>query len=231
MAVAHASSLHLFLVASLINEACSVAIMTTAVGIGAGAAATAGTMGTVAATGTTTSVAAGTAAAGAATAGAAAAGTASAGAVTTAWTGAALTGSGMAVFNFLPAAVVASPLVVGLGTVVGAEADAFAVTWDCWKPMLHDRSTAPSRGRHLEDLLNDPAITEYHMNPSSVFVRNRWNESWRIDPLILPWGQVAAHASQVVSTSSNSSADLGGISSRLYPMNTTVATQPQVVTI
>eukprot|EP00928_Gymnodinium_smaydae_P016972 TRINITY_DN1644_c0_g1_i1.p1 TRINITY_DN1644_c0_g1~~TRINITY_DN1644_c0_g1_i1.p1 ORF type:complete len:214 (+),score=20.31 TRINITY_DN1644_c0_g1_i1:38-679(+) len=85
---------------------------------------------------------------------------------------------------------------------VGADAgaNASAVTWDCWKPMLHDTSTAPSRGRLLTDLLNDPVIDDFRIESHVVFVRNRWNESWRIDPVTLPWGQVAAHASQMEST-------------------------------
>eukprot|EP00928_Gymnodinium_smaydae_P066936 TRINITY_DN4989_c1_g1_i1.p1 TRINITY_DN4989_c1_g1~~TRINITY_DN4989_c1_g1_i1.p1 ORF type:complete len:200 (+),score=33.37 TRINITY_DN4989_c1_g1_i1:74-601(+) len=76
--------------------------------------------------------------------------------------------------------------------VVGADAD--ALTWDCWKPILHEKSTAPSRGRLLTDLLNDPVVIDVSVGNSSVFVRNRWNESWRIDPVVLPWGQIAAHA-------------------------------------
>eukprot|EP00928_Gymnodinium_smaydae_P082087 TRINITY_DN654_c5_g1_i1.p1 TRINITY_DN654_c5_g1~~TRINITY_DN654_c5_g1_i1.p1 ORF type:complete len:176 (-),score=21.64 TRINITY_DN654_c5_g1_i1:82-609(-) len=87
------------------------------------------------------------------------------------------------------------PLVTIVGAVpivVGADVD--ALTWDCWKPILHDTSVAPSRGRLLTDVLNDPAVSEFIVGNSSVFVRNRWNESWRIDPVILPWGQIAAHA-------------------------------------
>eukprot|EP00928_Gymnodinium_smaydae_P051591 TRINITY_DN3515_c0_g2_i1.p1 TRINITY_DN3515_c0_g2~~TRINITY_DN3515_c0_g2_i1.p1 ORF type:complete len:172 (+),score=14.54 TRINITY_DN3515_c0_g2_i1:48-563(+) len=76
--------------------------------------------------------------------------------------------------------------------VVGA--DAGALTWDCWKPILHETSTAPSRGRLLTDILNDPVISDVRVGNYSLYVRNRWNESWRIDPVVLPWGQMAAHA-------------------------------------
>eukprot|EP00928_Gymnodinium_smaydae_P087626 TRINITY_DN7186_c1_g1_i1.p1 TRINITY_DN7186_c1_g1~~TRINITY_DN7186_c1_g1_i1.p1 ORF type:complete len:182 (-),score=5.18 TRINITY_DN7186_c1_g1_i1:440-985(-) len=79
-----------------------------------------------------------------------------------------------------------------LPLLVGADAD--ALTWDCWKPILHDTTAAPSRGRLLADILNDDVISDVMIGNYSVFVRNRWNESWRIDPVILPWGQVAAHA-------------------------------------
>eukprot|EP00928_Gymnodinium_smaydae_P080882 TRINITY_DN6449_c0_g1_i3.p1 TRINITY_DN6449_c0_g1~~TRINITY_DN6449_c0_g1_i3.p1 ORF type:complete len:106 (-),score=19.94 TRINITY_DN6449_c0_g1_i3:36-326(-) len=83
---------------------------------------------------------------------------------------------------------------------IGADADGPAVTWDCWKPILHETSTAPSRGRLLADILNDPVVDDYRIEADTVFLRNRWNESWRIDPLILPWGQIAGHASQIEST-------------------------------
>eukprot|EP00928_Gymnodinium_smaydae_P016974 TRINITY_DN1644_c0_g1_i3.p1 TRINITY_DN1644_c0_g1~~TRINITY_DN1644_c0_g1_i3.p1 ORF type:complete len:204 (+),score=11.58 TRINITY_DN1644_c0_g1_i3:38-649(+) len=90
---------------------------------------------------------------------------------------------------------------------VGADAgaNASAVTWDCWKPILHEESTAPSRGRSLADLLNDPLVVDFQVGGDAVFLRNRWNESWRIDPFILPWGQVAAHASQLGSMNATSS--------------------------
>eukprot|EP00928_Gymnodinium_smaydae_P075195 TRINITY_DN581_c0_g1_i4.p1 TRINITY_DN581_c0_g1~~TRINITY_DN581_c0_g1_i4.p1 ORF type:complete len:175 (-),score=23.52 TRINITY_DN581_c0_g1_i4:302-826(-) len=95
---------------------------------------------------------------------------------------------------------VANPayMAVILGFVtVGAGVDASAVTWDCWKPIVRDDSTTPSRGRPLIDILKDPVISDYSVGNHSIVVRNRWNESWRIDPLILPWGEVAAHASQL----------------------------------
>eukprot|EP00928_Gymnodinium_smaydae_P061492 TRINITY_DN4554_c0_g1_i2.p1 TRINITY_DN4554_c0_g1~~TRINITY_DN4554_c0_g1_i2.p1 ORF type:complete len:196 (-),score=22.70 TRINITY_DN4554_c0_g1_i2:221-760(-) len=87
------------------------------------------------------------------------------------------------------------PLFTVLGAIpVVVGADAAASSWDCWKPILHEASIAPSRGRLLTDLLNDPVINDFSIGNNSIFVRNRWNESWRIDPVVLPWGQLAAHA-------------------------------------
>eukprot|EP00928_Gymnodinium_smaydae_P016976 TRINITY_DN1644_c0_g1_i6.p1 TRINITY_DN1644_c0_g1~~TRINITY_DN1644_c0_g1_i6.p1 ORF type:complete len:223 (+),score=26.89 TRINITY_DN1644_c0_g1_i6:154-822(+) len=205
------------LIASWITQASSVTILAPAAGAGAALAAGSG------------SAAAGTAAAAAGGGTAAvAAGAASTGSVAAAAGGTAAGVATQVAMKVFPAAGIAAPLTVfGLALVVGADADASAVTWDCWKPMLHEKSTAPSRGRLLTDLLNDPAISDYHIGHDSVLVRNRWNESWRIDPLILPWGQVAAHASQIASTSSNLSAALGDIGRMVYPMNTTDAAQPQ----
>eukprot|EP00928_Gymnodinium_smaydae_P083668 TRINITY_DN668_c3_g1_i3.p1 TRINITY_DN668_c3_g1~~TRINITY_DN668_c3_g1_i3.p1 ORF type:complete len:228 (-),score=23.99 TRINITY_DN668_c3_g1_i3:528-1130(-) len=180
-------------VAALILEVDSAIILMTSTGpVGPAAAAglTAGgsAAAVAAATGTTAeAAAAGGAAAGAAVAGVGAGG-ASAGGVSA--------GAAVATVAATAGKVALSTLGVGFIT-VGAEADGMAVTWDCWKPILHDRSTAPSRGRLLVDLLHDPVIDDFRVESDAVFLRNRWNESWRIDPIILPWGQVAAHASQI----------------------------------
>eukprot|EP00928_Gymnodinium_smaydae_P080095 TRINITY_DN6387_c0_g1_i1.p1 TRINITY_DN6387_c0_g1~~TRINITY_DN6387_c0_g1_i1.p1 ORF type:complete len:242 (+),score=20.83 TRINITY_DN6387_c0_g1_i1:103-726(+) len=124
----------------------------------------------------------------------------------TACTGFTAAGTAALLQNLGSLSVAGSSLVLALGAiVVGAQADSVAVSWDCWKPILHETSLAPSRGRLLLDILNDPAIVDAQVGSRSVFVRNRWNESWRIDPFVLPWGQVAAHASQLVSTPFNHS--------------------------
>eukprot|EP00928_Gymnodinium_smaydae_P075198 TRINITY_DN581_c1_g1_i1.p1 TRINITY_DN581_c1_g1~~TRINITY_DN581_c1_g1_i1.p1 ORF type:complete len:246 (-),score=31.45 TRINITY_DN581_c1_g1_i1:229-966(-) len=112
------------------------------------------------------------------------------------------------------------------GALLGAEADGFAVTWDCWKPVVRELTTAPSRGRPLVDILNDPVISDYHLGRDSVFVRNRWNESWRIDPVVLPWGQVAAHATRMASF--NSSAHLSGVNQFSDSINTTEAPKQHI---
>eukprot|EP00928_Gymnodinium_smaydae_P075194 TRINITY_DN581_c0_g1_i3.p1 TRINITY_DN581_c0_g1~~TRINITY_DN581_c0_g1_i3.p1 ORF type:complete len:213 (-),score=17.75 TRINITY_DN581_c0_g1_i3:197-835(-) len=112
-----------------------------------------------------------------------------------------------------------------LGVVtVGAGGDASAVTWDCWKPIVHDNSTTPSRGRPLIDILKDPVISDYSVGNHSIVVRNRWNESWRIDPLILPWGEVAAHASQIASSPSDLS-----VSSALSSMSMNDVLKQQIL--
>eukprot|EP00928_Gymnodinium_smaydae_P000971 TRINITY_DN1035_c0_g1_i1.p1 TRINITY_DN1035_c0_g1~~TRINITY_DN1035_c0_g1_i1.p1 ORF type:complete len:226 (+),score=28.44 TRINITY_DN1035_c0_g1_i1:62-739(+) len=159
--------------------------------------------------------------------GAVAAGTAAAGAATTAAAGAATTGAAVtqaagplgwlisaagpnSVYAHVANPSVLLPLFGAGAVVVGAEAGASAVTWDCWKPILHETSLAPSRGRLLTDILSDPVISDYKFDDHAVFVRNRWNESWRIDPVLLPWGQLAAHASQMLASQVNVSASLGG---------------------
>eukprot|EP00928_Gymnodinium_smaydae_P051592 TRINITY_DN3515_c0_g3_i1.p1 TRINITY_DN3515_c0_g3~~TRINITY_DN3515_c0_g3_i1.p1 ORF type:complete len:204 (+),score=24.23 TRINITY_DN3515_c0_g3_i1:81-692(+) len=191
---------HMFLtplvvIAAFVSETQSVIITAT----GAVTAPIAGALG-----GGVGAAAAGTSAAGtvaAAVDGAvgAAAGTAVAGA----GAAAATTGLATAAQNLWTVNKIASlsTLGVGMGVLtVGADLDGAAVEWDCWKPILHETSTAPSRGRLLKDILNDPVVDDFRVERDAVFLRNRWNESWRIDPLMLPWGQIAAHASQIEST-------------------------------
>eukprot|EP00928_Gymnodinium_smaydae_P059365 TRINITY_DN4266_c1_g5_i1.p1 TRINITY_DN4266_c1_g5~~TRINITY_DN4266_c1_g5_i1.p1 ORF type:complete len:245 (+),score=27.27 TRINITY_DN4266_c1_g5_i1:738-1472(+) len=233
----------LLVVAALIDEACSVGLMLAPPGSAGytfgdaflNALSMAAASGTAAAGGAAGVAAAGAGAAGAASAGGAAGAAAAGAGATAAGAGAAAAGSGAVVAAGPPAAIAAGPLiVVGLAIVVGVDESPSAITWDCWKPILHEMSTAPSRGRLLTDILNDPVISDYQIGKHAVIIRNRWNESWRIDPLILPWGQVAAHASQIASTSFNQSANLADASCTSCSMNAIGAfhtTQPQVVII
>eukprot|EP00928_Gymnodinium_smaydae_P083669 TRINITY_DN668_c3_g1_i4.p1 TRINITY_DN668_c3_g1~~TRINITY_DN668_c3_g1_i4.p1 ORF type:complete len:217 (-),score=28.39 TRINITY_DN668_c3_g1_i4:258-908(-) len=200
MVLARLSPRSVIIVAAFILEVDSVVLLMT--GGTAAPAAAAGLSGGSAAAGTaaagTTAGAAGSAAAGAAGAGAGA-GASAGGTATAAAAACGTTTSGFAaaagpLWGFKAAAL--STLGVGMIT-VGADANGYAVTWDCWKPILHEKSTAPSRGRLLMDLLNDPVVDDFRVESDAVFLRNRWNESWRIDPIVLPWGQVAAHASQI----------------------------------
>eukprot|EP00928_Gymnodinium_smaydae_P070960 TRINITY_DN5467_c1_g1_i4.p1 TRINITY_DN5467_c1_g1~~TRINITY_DN5467_c1_g1_i4.p1 ORF type:complete len:231 (-),score=40.45 TRINITY_DN5467_c1_g1_i4:311-1003(-) len=223
MSFARVCAMRFVVMATLIAESHSVCIAgpialgagPAAAAGGAAAAGTAATAGSAAAAGT---AAAGTAAGGAVAGTAAAAAAAGSAAASPAALGAGTAGTAAAA-NAV-GAMFANPLwtlgqlaSLGLGlVVVGAEAEASAVTWDCWKPILHEKSTAPSRGRLLQDILNDPAISDYSVGNHSVVVRNRWNESWRIDPVVLPWGQMAAHASQIMPSPFNlSTRSIGGI--------------------
>eukprot|EP00928_Gymnodinium_smaydae_P041762 TRINITY_DN2821_c0_g1_i1.p1 TRINITY_DN2821_c0_g1~~TRINITY_DN2821_c0_g1_i1.p1 ORF type:complete len:213 (+),score=32.94 TRINITY_DN2821_c0_g1_i1:58-696(+) len=202
----------LIVIASLVMDACSAAMVILA-GLGAASAmpvyiftpSVPYIMPAIPWTETAAGIAAAAGAGTAATAGATTAASAAAAAETFAAAGAAATLSvpPLAVSPLLgPATYIVmqrpKKALLALGLIVGAEANSSTVTWDCWKPILHEKSTAPSRGRLLADILNDPAIDDYSVGRGSVFVRNRWNESWRLDPVVLPWGQVAAHASKIM---------------------------------
>merc|ERR1711862_968403 len=89
-------------------------------------------------------------------------------------------------------------LIVAGFAVVGAEAaPKSSVTWDCWKPIFRETSLAPSQGRRLVDILSDERVELVRKNDTNVLVKNMWDEFFEITPVMLPWGQVAAHAVKV----------------------------------
>merc|ERR1712032_999861 len=72
-----------------------------------------------------------------------------------------------------PVGVITGYLTLGAGyLILGAEALGSNITWDCWKPILHETSTAPSQGRPVVDVLSDPRVQKYHVTDSSITLRN-----------------------------------------------------------
>ena len=45
--------------------------------------------------------------------------------------------------------------------ILGGESD----TFDCWKPVLHDRTIEPSAGKLIKDVVTDPRIKQASMIP------------------------------------------------------------------
>jgi hypothetical protein len=86
--------------------------------------------------------------------------------------------------------------------VLGAaqEETAAACTFDCWKPVLHDDSLESSNGRLLRDVVIDSRIKQVTTALSAtsslpeIFLENIWNERFRIEYIMLPTNQMAAHA-------------------------------------
>lgn len=81
----------------------------------------------------------------------------------------------------------------GWAILIGAEtsSDAKDVTFDCWKPVLRDESTEPSKGKMLKELVKDPrikrvCITEYEGLLPQVTLENIWGELFRIDYVTVP---------------------------------------------
>ena len=76
------------------------------------------------------------------------------------------------------------------------------VTWDCWKPVLHDESVEPSNGILLKDIVLDSRIKDViiadNQNDSMfplISLKNKWNEEFRIDYVLLPKSKkLALHA-------------------------------------
>uniref|UniRef100_A0A914X1Q1 Uncharacterized protein n=1 Tax=Plectus sambesii TaxID=2011161 RepID=A0A914X1Q1_9BILA len=73
-------------------------------------------------------------------------------------------------------------------------------TFDCWKMVLHDESTEPSKGRLLREVASDPRIRHLTTVPGAesefprLVLQNIWDEKFLIQFLYLPSGQLAAHA-------------------------------------
>ena len=165
------------------------AIAGSAEGIVAGSAAAgavvAGTSGGVAvgtAVGTATAAGAITGAAGG-TAGAVATG-AVAGATSAAGVGG--TGTG-----------IAAALGIGSGPVgwivLGAEtgSDGSGITYDCWKPVLHDTSVEPSTGMLLKDVMDHPNIANVSVSPGvvdglpNIVLENIWKEKFEVQYFVI----------------------------------------------
>lgn len=169
-------------------------------GIAAGAAGTIATVGGTAA-GTAVAGATGTAVAAGAITGAASAGTFGGAAVGAAVSGTAALGTAGVGAGSATAATVgflAGP--VGwlcLGTDLVKNQD---LTFDCWKPLLHDKSVEPSKGKLLRDVLLDSRIknikvtSEFSATFPKIQVRNIWDEEFDIVYVRLPSAEIAAHA-------------------------------------
>lgn len=80
-------------------------------------------------------------------------------------------------------------------------ADETGTTFDCWKPVLHDTSAEPSNGKILKDVINDPRISRVILQDDqddehlpNISLVNIWGERFDIEYIILPSGQLCAHA-------------------------------------
>jgi hypothetical protein len=77
-------------------------------------------------------------------------------------------------------------------------------TFDCWKSVLHDDSCEPSNGRILRDVVLDSrikrvtaAIDNKDNDLPELILQNIWDEQFRIEYVILPPNQLAAHAVRI----------------------------------
>jgi hypothetical protein len=76
------------------------------------------------------------------------------------------------------------------------------LSWDCWKPILQEESTVASLGMPLNDILLHPDVTVEVVEIDSpaeflIQVSNKWGTRFRIEPVHLPSGALAAHATRV----------------------------------
>lgn len=77
-------------------------------------------------------------------------------------------------------------------------------TFDCWKPVLRDDSSEPSRGKLLKDVIEDSRIKRVVIKDGKecqlpqLSLINVWDETFDIEYLVLPTNnQLVAHAVRV----------------------------------
>lgn len=89
----------------------------------------------------------------------------------------------------IAAATIAGP--VGIA-IVGSD----GYTWDCWKPVVRDDSTSPSRGMTLRRLASHPNVRFVTLDLAGFVVENTFGDSFRLSPLNID-GKLAFHAHQL----------------------------------
>jgi hypothetical protein len=101
-------------------------------------------------------------------------------------------------------------LVLGAEQAVDVDVDVKSnvgvITFDCWKPVLHEETTEPSQGRLLKDVAADRRIKDVLVCKDGgphggvlprIFLKNIWNENFRVDYVVLSPEKLAAHAKLV----------------------------------
>ena len=77
--------------------------------------------------------------------------------------------------------------------VLGAETDSdgHGITFDCWKPVLHDTSMEPSSGMLLKDVMDHPNVANVSVSPGTVtglpniVLENIWEEKFEIQYFVI----------------------------------------------
>lgn len=190
----------------VVLTACAVATVLTggtAAIVGAGAGGSLGGVG-VAVTATAEAAATGSAIAGGASlgaiAGAGATGTAAGASVGAAAGG--IAGSAVSTSAMGGGAIIAGTGGTGL-LVLGASfnSNEDGATFDCWKPVIHDKSKEPSRGMLLKDIYSHPNVLKvtategYRPDLPKIVIENIWNEVFEIEYLLVhATGNIICHA-------------------------------------
>ena len=89
---------------------------------------------------------------------------------------------------------------VGLGTNLSNDNQ---LTWDCWKPILHEESLEPSHGKLIREIIEDSRIKKITIIKNEPFpeiiLLNVWEEEFKINFGFLrnSSNQLAAHATRL----------------------------------
>jgi hypothetical protein len=84
-------------------------------------------------------------------------------------------------------------LVVGCNKIDSDNGDS-DYTWDCWKPVVRDTSSRPSKGVTLRSLAAHPNVQSMSLGQDGFLVKNTFGECFRLI-LVSIDGKVALHAS------------------------------------
>ncbi|KAI8787981.1 protein FAM71B [Biomphalaria glabrata] len=117
-------------------------------------------------------------------------------------TGVGTSASASGAVGLMKAGVAAEPLA---WCVLGADihegrTPAATYTFDCWKQVVHDMSTEPSKGKLLLDVVGDPRVKQTIVKCKvegqlpEIILQNIWDELFSIDFVMLSSQQLAAHA-------------------------------------
>lgn len=78
------------------------------------------------------------------------------------------------------------------------------ITYDCWKPVVHDKSREPSKGKFLNEIISHPNIsrttvtTGDHPDLPNIVIENIWGEVFEIEYLLLHTTMnIVCHATQI----------------------------------
>lgn len=78
------------------------------------------------------------------------------------------------------------------------------ITYDCWKPVVHDVSEEPSNGMYLKDLFSHENIqkvtmaTDCSTSLPNIVIENIWKEEFQIEYMMLnTTGEIVCHAKQM----------------------------------
>ena len=82
--------------------------------------------------------------------------------------------------------------------------DGNQITYDCWKPVVHDMSEDFSGGMLLKDLVCHPHIADITVTPSEflpqIVLKNIWKEKFEIEYVVLQdTNKLVCHASPIYS--------------------------------
>lgn len=87
---------------------------------------------------------------------------------------------------------------------VGASVADNKITYDCWKPVIHDTSEEMSNGILLKDLVVNPNVAKVTISEGcrdelpTVLLENKWKERFEIQYILLnETGKIMCHARQM----------------------------------